>query len=203
MQAWERVRQITDTAVPKLLTEEEQTWDAAGDVETGEDVHCKMLWYSHVPGSFAPESIMIAAVQSMENMGYTVAGADELITRGLKALDENDMIVLHQVSAELWRRIHSAEKNADAPSWRFQTISSFEEYKEEVAFSACSYSETSEQFRKRLYAGWLAQIIGGAMGTAIEGYTTDAIRASFGEVTDYVRKPNTYNDDITYELAFL
>jgi ADP-ribosylglycohydrolase len=203
MQAWERVRQITDTAVPKLLTEEEQTWDAAGDVETGEDVHCKMLWYSHVPGSFAPESIMIAAVQSMENMGYTVVGADELITRGLKALEENDMIVLHQVSAELWRRIHSAEKNEKASSWRFQTIASFEEYKSEVAFSSYAYSETKELFRERLYAGWLAQIIGGAMGTAIEGYTTDAIRASFGEVTGYVRKPNTYNDDITYELAFL
>ncbi len=49
MRAWERVRQITDEAVPKLLTDEEQTWDAAGDIETGEDVQCKMLWQSNVP----------------------------------------------------------------------------------------------------------------------------------------------------------
>jgi ADP-ribosylglycohydrolase len=41
------------------------------------------------------------------------------------------------------------------------------------------------------------------MGTAIEGYTTENIRKAFGEVRDYVRKPNTYNDDITYEIAFL
>ena len=63
MRAWERIRTITDEAQPKLLTEEEQTWNAAEDVETGEDVHCKMLWYSHVPGSYAPESSMIKAGQ--------------------------------------------------------------------------------------------------------------------------------------------
>ncbi len=31
-----------------------------------------------------------AAVQSMGNMGYTVVGAEALITRGLQALEEND-----------------------------------------------------------------------------------------------------------------
>lgn len=55
---------------------------------------------------------------------------------------------------------------------------------------------------KKTYAGWLAQIIGAGVGTAIEGYTTANIRAAFGEINDYVRKPSTYNDDITYEVAF-
>ena len=203
MQASERIREITDAAVPKLLTEEEQTWDAAEDVETGEDIHCKMLWYSHVPGSYAPESIMIAAVQSMENMGYVVDGAEELIARGLSAFERNDLIALHSVSAALWQSVHHARKNDRAPSWRFQAFESFEDYARAVSFSVYPYSEPRDAFRDRLYAGWLSQIIGGAMGTAIEGYTTDAIRKAFGEVTDYVRQPNTYNDDITYELAFL
>lgn len=203
MKAWERIRAITDTAEPKLLTEEEQTWDAAEDVETGEDIHCKMLWYSHVPGSYAPESIMIAAVQSMENMGYVVDGAEELIARGLSAFERNDLITLHSVSAALWQSVHHANKNDRAPSWQFQTFASFEDYSGAVSFSVYPYHESKEAFRDRLYAGWLSQIIGGAMGTAIEGYTTDAIRKAFGEVTDYVRQPNTYNDDITYELAFL
>jgi ADP-ribosylglycohydrolase len=55
----------------------------------------------------------------------------------------------------------------------------------------------------RFYGGWLAQIVGGAFGTAVEGYSTEVIRRAFGEVHGYVRPPNTYNDDITYELAFL
>lgn len=203
MQAWEKIRQITDTAVPKLLTEEEQTWGAAGDIESGEDEHCRMLWYSHVPGSYAPESIMIAAVQSMENMGYLVEDAEQLISRGLQALDRQDMISLHQISAELWHRIHGAKKNEKAQYWQFKTYESFGMYAESVTFSFYRYDETREQYRERLYAGWLSQIIGGAMGTAVEGYTTAAIQAAFGEVTGYVRKPNTYNDDITYELAFL
>lgn len=203
MQAWEKIREITDAAIPRLLTDEEQTWDVAGDMESGEDEHCRMLWYSHVPGSYAPESIMIAAVQSMENMGFTVANAERLMERGLEALEKRDMISLHQISAKLWHEINTAKKNADAPYWKYRMYESFEAYAGDVSFSSYRYAETDERFRERLYAGWLAQIIGGAMGTAIEGYTTAAIRAAFGEVTGYVRKPNTYNDDITYELAFL
>lgn len=203
MRAWERIRTITDEAQPKLLTEEEQTWNAAEDVETGEDVHCKMLWYSHVPGSYAPESIMISAVQSMENMGYVVDGAEELILRGLNAFEQNDLIALHSISAALWQSIHHAKKDDSAPSWQYQAFASFGEYAKAVSFPNYTYSEPEGALRDRLYAGWLAQIIGGAMGTAIEGYTSDAIRKAFGDVRDYVRQPNTYNDDITFELAFL
>ena len=37
----------------------------------------------------------------------------------------------------------------------------------------------------------------------MEGYVTENIRKVFGEVHDYPRTPNTFNDDITYELALL
>jgi len=37
----------------------------------------------------------------------------------------------------------------------------------------------------------------------MEGYTHDNLLKSFGEIRDYIRKPNTYNDDVTYEVAFL
>lgn len=41
------------------------------------------------------------------------------------------------------------------------------------------------------------------MGTQLEGYTAENIKKKFGDVTGYLREPETYNDDITYELAFL
>ncbi len=38
----------------------------------------------------------------------------------------------------------------------------------------------------------------------MEGYTGDAIREAYGDrLNYYVAEPETYNDDITYELAFL
>lgn len=59
------------------------------------------------------------------------------------------------------------------------------------------------EFRDRLKAAWLSQMIGAAMGTMVEGYTSRNLYEAFGEVYEYLREPNTYNDDITYELAFL
>ena len=49
----------------------------------------------------------------------------------------------------------------------------------------------------------MGQLIGGCLGTQIEGYTTEQIRKRFGEVYGYLRRPETYNDDITYEIAYL
>jgi len=60
-----------------------------------------------------------------------------------------------------------------------------------------------ESLEDKMYAGWMGRIAGGALGTMIEGYTTGMIRKTFGDVRGYLRKPSTYNDDITYELAFL
>jgi len=204
MQAWERERKITDEAIPKVLTEEEQTWDLAETLEIGEDTHTKLLWKSNVPGSYAPESIMTAAVQSMENMGYVVEGSEELLDSGFKALENNDLVSLHEISANLWHLVNNAKKDLDNPYWKFKEYNSFSDYEQDVTFVSkkqCEYGK--DELRDRIYAGWLSQIIGGAVGTAIEGYTTKNIRKTFGEVRDYVRQPNTYNDDITYELAFL
>ena len=60
-----------------------------------------------------------------------------------------------------------------------------------------------EAYEAKTHAGWLSQIIGGAYGTCIEGYTGANIKKRYGEVDRYIRKPNTYNDDITYEIALL
>lgn len=51
-------------------------------------------------------------------------------------------------------------------------------------------------------AAWLGRLCGGGLGTALEGYTTAQLQ-KFGEIRTYVRTPNTYNNDITYEIAFL
>ena len=200
--AWEQARVLTDHAVPKLLNEEEQTWDANIDVGESEDFMMRLHWNSNVPGSFAPESIMLAAIQATENMGYVVENGMELWNAGQQAVKDGDMVRLNRISAELWNAVFSAKKDENHPSWQYKRYDSWEEYEKDVHFLPAR-PVAAEGLTEKMHAGWMAQIIGGAIGTMIEGYTTDAIRKSFGDVRSYLRKPSTYNDDITYELAFL
>jgi len=200
--AWELSREKTDNAIPKVLKDEEQTWEDNIDVGEAEDFHLRLLWNSNVPGSFAPESIMLAAIQAKENMGYKVIGGVELWEAGQDAYYRNDMVALNQISSKLWSAINSAQKDIHHPSWGFVHYDSWEQYSACVHFIEPTQINKST-FQEKIYAGWISQIIGGAIGTMIEGYTTDAIRKQFGEVRTYLRNVNTFNDDITYELAFL
>lgn len=200
--AWEQARELTDHAVPKLLNEEEQTWDANIEVGEAEDFHLRLLWNSNVPGSFAPESIMLAAIQATENRGYVVDGGMELWKKGQQAVQAGDMVELNKISARLWNAVNHARKDKNHPSWGYKQYSDWNEYAADVTFLPARKVQ-EDTLEAKMHAGWMAQIIGGAIGTMIEGYTTDAIRSTFGEVRDYLRKPSTYNDDITYELAFL
>lgn len=202
MKAWELERQITDNAIPKLLSEEEQTWEAQFEVGAAEDFHMKLLWESNVPGSYAPESIMLAAIQSKENMGYIVDNGVELYEKGMEALRNDDMVRLNMITTELWHAVNHARKDESAPSWKFKQYPDWESFRSDAVFPDPIPVEKGG-LEEQMYAGWMAQIIGGAVGTMVEGYTTDKIRETFGEVRSYLRKPSTYNDDITYELAFL
>lgn len=200
--AWEQARIITDNAVPKLLSEEEQTWEASIEVGEAEDFHLRLLWHSNVPGSYAPESIMLAAIQAKENMGYAVDGGMDLWQAGMKAYEAGDMVELNRLSVRLWHAVNHAKKDAAHPSWQFKQYDSWETFKNDVSFLP-KQDVDETMLEARMYAGWIGQIVGGAVGTMIEGYTTEMIRKTYGDVRRYLRKPSTYNDDITYELAFL
>ncbi len=203
MKAWQIERQKMDEAIPKILTEEEQTWNFAEVLEQHADAMTKLYWSSHVPGSYAPESIMIAAIQAMENKGYVFQQADQLIQDGLTALANYDLLKLHEISGLLWQEIHQATPDTSHPYYSYTHYHSFDDVLKVITFKAPTMVKKDDQLLKQMHAGWLAQIIGGAVGTAVEGYTTDNITKTLGEVRHYIRTPNTYNDDITFELAFL
>jgi ADP-ribosylglycohydrolase len=91
-----------------------------------------------------------------------------------------------------------------SPYWNYTAYRDFESYARAVSLpDRIPVDVKSDDFYDRTRAAWIARISGGALGTAIEGYTTARLREKFGGIRDYVRPPNTYNDDITYEIAFL
>ena len=204
MKAWQMAYDIYSNAKPRILSEEDQTWTALKAVSKFYDNTLSLDWMSNVPGSGAPERIMIAAVQAMENRGYNIKDAYELLEKGYKAHAEGDYISLQKISAELRYNFANATKNEESEYWNYKVYSSFEEYAKNSNFPKSENVDTNtDKFRDQTKAAWLSQIIGAAMGTMVEGYTSENLYKAFGEVTEYLREPNTFNDDITFELAFL
>jgi len=140
----------------------------------------------------------------MRNKGYDVTEAEKYVDAGLQAEAAQDGAAIQLISAKIYHLLNTAPKDPTSPYWQYQAYRSWEEIE-----AACFFPEAkpidvfSEDFAERIKAGWLGQLIGGALGTQIEGYQTENIRKVFGEVRDYLRTPETYNDDITYEIAFL
>lgn len=202
--AWELEWEIRKNAVPVVLTEEEQTWEAIKSLSAISDQQIRMFWDSRVPGSGAPECLMIAATQAVANKGYNVSQAEQLLPVGLQALQENNLPVLHKVTAEIWYELSHAPMDQESPYWHFQLITTWPQHEKAVGFpSPKPISLGTQDFSDRIYAGWLGQICAGAFGTCLEGYTGEQLAKHFGKVRGYVRTPNTFNDDVTYELAFL
>lgn len=204
MKAWKLEYETMKNAKPVVLNEEEQTWAAIEKMEMDEDNRLKMLWSSNVPGSGAPEHLIVGAIQSMENMGYNVEKAEALIEKGLNALNTNDMVELNRITSRIFYMINNLEKNEKSEYWKYKEYSNWDEYSKSVNFPVYeAYDVMSREYEERILAGWTAQICGGAFGTALEGYTSENLLKAFGDIRGYVRTPNTFNDDITYELAFL
>ncbi len=203
--AWEMAGELYWNAQPVVLSEEDQTWTANLETQKFYDQLLSLDWGSHVPGSGAPERIMVAAVQALENRGYLAGDrAYELLEEGLGVHAEENYVRLHEISAELRYELARAVRDEASPYWSYTQYTSFAQYEKAVRFPAAEPVEVdAPEFRDRLKAAWLSQLIGAAMGTMVEGYTSQNLYKAFGEVYDYLREPNTYNDDITYELAFL
>lgn len=205
MRAWEIAGDLFWHAKPVVLSEEDQTWTANIGVSKFYDSLLTLDWASNVPGSGAPEKIMVAAVQALENRGYLVSERGyELLHLGIAAHAKQDFISLHKISAELRGELLQAKKDESSSYWDYTYYHSFEQYEKQVVFpKSTDVDVTTPEFRDKIKASWLSQMIGGAMGTMVEGYTSENLYEAFGEVYDYLREPNTFNDDITYELAFL
>lgn len=190
---------------PRLQTEEEAAW-TQGYVDLGgiEIDHFRRRWFSEVPGSMAPDHVMIGAIQAQQNKGYDVSEAEKWILPTQIAYENDDHATLIKNIAQIFKLLSEAPKNEADPYWNFTQYETFEQYLDKVSFPAPKeISLSEEEMKEKLHASWGSQIVGGAIGTIIEGYTTDNIRKKFGEVRYYLRKPSTHNDDNLFELAFI
>lgn len=205
MKAWQWEQNWMKDALPSTNAENhEENWMEYLENGNISDEKLYRDWKSVVPGSLAPCHLVVAAIQSMDNRGYDVSEAEKLIISGLKAAEEKNAVLLQQITAKIYHILNNAPKNMNSTYWDYDVYETWDDIKEAVVFPKYApYDVNSPKYAEKIKAGWLAQLIGGGLGTQIEGYKTENIRKIFGEVREYLRPPETYNDDITYELAFL
>lgn len=205
MNAGERELQWMKEAYPEVVSKScEDNWMSY--VKNGSQADEKLFkdWESFVPGSLAPCHLVVAAIQCMRNKGYQVEAAEQLIDIGLKMARDRDGAALQVISAQIFRHLNRASKNEHSSYWNFKNYTTWEDVIANCEFPDMAAAPADRAaLKEQIRAGWYGQLIGGALGTQIEGYCTDNIYKVFGEVTGYLRPPETYNDDITYEIAFL
>lgn len=205
MRAWEIEKMSIESQIPvRLEDDNEVLWEEqTNSVEERLDAAVKIYWGSRVPGSLARDTMAVAAIQAQENQGTIVPNAEQLLLAGFRAVTEEDISGLHRATYALFEGCRNAIKDETSDYWNFNFYETFEEYEKAVSFPQPQKVDMGEDLMDRIHAGWLCQIIGGAYGTCLEGYKTDNILKAYNRIDKYLRKPNTYNDDITYELALL
>lgn len=201
MKAWEREHNLRVSAKPdKNFTPK---WEGIDEIEKFYDGIVKLFWKSNVPGSGAPESLIVGAVQSLENMGKDVKKAEDLLDEGLEAFNENNMHTLRTITSEIFYLLNNAPNIPDHPYHRFSRPLEWDEISKNFPKDK-EYKIDENTLKKKIYGGWIGQISGGSMGTFIEGYTRENLIEVFGEkLGTYLSDPDTLNDDITYEIVFL
>ena len=205
MRAWEIEKLSSQCQLPVQLEDNnEEIWLEHGTAQE-ESLHAaaKSYWGSRVPGSLFRDTMSVAAIQATENRGRIVERSDELLLAGFRAITENDIVELHRATHQLFEGCRNAVIDESADYWQYRLYDTFDQYAAAVRLPERQAVDMGAALEDRLHAGWLGQIIGGAYGTCMEGYTTDNILKAYSDLRRYIRKPNTYNDDITYELALL
>lgn len=192
-------------AVPRLQREDEKGWtEELSDFESLRIQHYRKRWFAEVPGSMAPDHVLIGAIQAVENKGYDVSEAEKLIVPTQKAYEENNHAEFIKNYALIFNLLANAPKDENSDYWNYKYYSNLDEYMNSVEFpEKVEINLSEDELLEKLHAGWSSQIAGGAIGTMIEGYTAENIEKVFGDVTYYLREPSTHNDDILFELSFI
>ena len=202
--AWEYGREIVENERPFPERAGRVLWDDVIRDGRRDLDNMKYLWGGNVTESLMPLFFMAVYVQEYGNLGYDVREAEAMIEEGRELARTKNDIALYRHTCRLLKTLYDSPKKEDHEHWKYTEYNSFEQYAASVRFPEYApYDPDREELYDKIYAGWIAQVCAGAIGTAIEGYHTKALEEVYGTVDRYIKDPEMDNDDLTFELAFL
>jgi len=145
-------------------------------------------------------------VRARSEMGFVIHCAQDLLQQAEQALEARSPGQALRLAAQASAATRAARMRPDFP---YQEPSALEEIR-------AAWPPRGERLRSgpevlspeayfdRSYGGWLGKNIGGALGGPIEGWPSERILSTYGEVADYLEKPpSTLNDDTAYQVVAL
>lgn len=197
---WEIELETRNKAKPKI--DSKSDWTKAHDTYIFRRESLINYWDSHVPGSNAPDNFFQGAVLAWYNQGYDVSKAEALLESAKPYIKDKNWGELEKITALICYELNNAKINPEHIYHKYITPTKFDD----IVSSKLKNNnyKIPENYKERIDNGLLCQIAGGAYGTALEGYTGQTLRETFGEkLKFYVSDIDTFNDDITFEIAFL
>ncbi|MFR8256509.1 MAG: ADP-ribosylglycohydrolase family protein [Ruthenibacterium sp.] len=202
--AWEYAREIVEHEKPFPERAARVVWDDVLRDGQRDLWQMNYLWGGNVTESLMPLFFIAQYLQEYANLGYDVSEAEAMIPEGIELHRQKQDIALYRHTCRVMNTLYNSPKLPDHPHWKYTEYKTFQQYAAAVNFPEYpGFSITREELFDKVYAGWMAQVCAGAVGTAIEGYHTKNLEAVYGWVDRYIKDPEMYNDDLTFELAFL
>ncbi len=205
--AWEWENEIIAQAVPVDFTENPSDWSGINTILEARKADLFNLWGSEVPGSRAPERVNIAMIQAWGNRGFDVSRAEEYIPEALIAAKEKNWGELERITGRIMMELRRAKMITDHPYWSFARYDEWSDILGQMNFGDTLEKNPlndSQELEETIHNGWLGQIAGASYGTALEGYLGTVLEKTYGDrLNGYIKEPETFNDDITFELAAL
>lgn len=204
--AWEWTRELVMNGVPFKERMGSVSWaetirDGARDV-----ANMNYQWKGYVTDSLAQLFNIAGTIQAKANIGYDMSEAEVMLEEGKRLYEKRDEVNLYKHTLRTMRAIYNAPIDHDSSYWKYKQYADFETYAKAVDFPEYDFDPRNlsrQEFYDKVYASWIAQVAAGAVGTALEGYHTTGIEKAFGVVDGYIKEPEQYNDDITFQLVLL
>ncbi|MGV8025127.1 MAG: ADP-ribosylglycohydrolase family protein [Anaerolineaceae bacterium] len=203
--AWQIDREMRVNAIPIDRRIQSSNWYEAGFEVPYGDALIDLFWESKVPGSSAPEISYVSMVQGMGNKGYDVSAAEQYLEEGMTLHANGCKEDLRVITALVLNALKNAPLDMKDGYHAYQHPDSWEKVQNSMGDinGAATSTEWKKEYPDQIYQGWLGQLAGGSFGTCIEGYTGKHIAEVYGKIERYLTQPETTNDDVVYELAFL
>ena len=202
--AWQIDREMRVNAIPVDRRTHSSNWYEAGFEAPYGDALIDLFWFSKVPGSSAPEIPYVSMAQALANKGFDVSNAETYFEEGMRLHKEEEKDELRVLTAKIMYALKNAPIDAQNAYHQFEHPEQWQDIKNAMGDIKNAIDEKwKESYKERIYQGWVGQLAGGSFGTCIEGYTGKRIAEVYGVVDGYITTPETTNDDVVYELAFM
>lgn len=141
-------------------------------------------------------------LESARQRGYIVKQAEPFVESVRSSLEENKLDEVVEKTNSALDILRQPLKRKDV--WPYHEPDELEGILRSLTAASPVPSYDMSQYKQDALGGWVGQVIGSALGLAVENWSAEKIREEIGEITGYIQTPpQTRNDDTTFQVIAL